>query len=461
MLGYKNSKLLKTTVFFNKKNIMRIGIFGVAVSMAVLFSANSMRTYALGDIGSYSLISESAVTGGQGGNNDSNFLASISQDGSTVVFESTATDLVASDTNGKKDIFYRKASGGAIKRASISSSGIEGDKDSTLDAISSTGRYIAYTSTSTTLEGGLNPYNQYHHYVYDTKTEENTHLPYVYSSAPRGISDDGRFIAMTLQPALRDINGVQINASRISLYDRKLDTWTRLDSPVAGGEQHQASKIPSMNCDGSFVVYESGLTNITGETDSNGPVQDIILVDLRHGLGLKNITQQFNGYSSYADISCNGRYITFTSAATDIDTTTTGISPPATGNYSNQVYRYDRINETYALVSQTTAGQLMDNAGTGYSYSQHAIASDDGRVYFATKNSAYAQPQDFVRTRVRNIDAQTTHAIQDTGLQYFYITPLKRAVDSQGKSMVFRANRGDVIPTANNNKTQVFLGKLD
>lgn len=466
MFAYRNLKASKINVTFDRKNVIRIGILIMAISMAVLFSANSMRTYALGDIGSYSLISESAATNGQGGNNNATAHiggVSMSQDGSMVAFESAATDLVANDVNGKKDIFYRKTDGGGISRASISTTGAESDQDSLFGAVSATGRYIVYMTKATTLEAGTNPQGRWHMYMHDTKTNDNHLLPYVNTTniKPWAVSDDGRFVTVeSTIPDLRDAIGQFVTGTRLRVYDRSLDTWTRLDSPVSGGEQRNYySRNANANCDGSFVVFESQLSNITDETDQNGQGMDIILVDLRNGVKVKNITHEFNGDSYYPDVSCNGRYVTFLSTSTDIATTSTGAIPPSTGNQNRQMYRYDRINGDYDLVSQSTNGNLM--ALGGGSSPQFTTSDDNGLVYFQSRMNQLVQPQDFERTYVRNIKTETTSSVKDANLQYFFVTQVKRAVDSKGEKMIFVSGRSDIVPTANNGKGQIFLGKLD
>jgi hypothetical protein len=84
---------------------------------------------------------------------------SISADGRFVTFISSATNLVAGDTNDVADIFVRDtcagASGGctpSTQLVSVSTSGTPANGASTAAAISATGRYITFTSTATSLD---------------------------------------------------------------------------------------------------------------------------------------------------------------------------------------------------------------------------------------------------------------------------------------------------------------------
>ncbi len=88
-------------------------------------------------------VNSSAAEGNAGSHS-----ASISADGRYVAFESTATNLVPGDTNGRQDIFVRNRSSGATERVSISSSGVEGNRDSYSPSISADGRYVAFASNA-------------------------------------------------------------------------------------------------------------------------------------------------------------------------------------------------------------------------------------------------------------------------------------------------------------------------
>ena len=83
------------------------------------------------------------------GNEDSLHRRSVAMDGSS--FESTASNLVPGDTNAAADIFVADLFTGVIERVSVSSEGIQGDRDSYEPSISHDGRYVAFTSASRAL----------------------------------------------------------------------------------------------------------------------------------------------------------------------------------------------------------------------------------------------------------------------------------------------------------------------
>ena len=95
----------------------------------------------------------SAATDGSQGNGSS-FVPAISADGRYVAFYSDASNLVAGDTNGARDVFVRDLQTRETTRVSVSSSGAEANGDSFAPALSSDGRYVAFSSAATNLVDG-------------------------------------------------------------------------------------------------------------------------------------------------------------------------------------------------------------------------------------------------------------------------------------------------------------------
>ena len=75
----------------------------------------------------------------------------INADGNLAVFQSDATDLILSDTNGVTDIFLRDINTSATSRLSEDANGTEVTGASTLPSISSDGQYVTFESQSAQL----------------------------------------------------------------------------------------------------------------------------------------------------------------------------------------------------------------------------------------------------------------------------------------------------------------------
>lgn len=84
------------------------------------------------------------VSGTEG--NGISYNPAVSADGRYVAFESKADNLVADDTNLRRDVFVFDHQTGAIERLSVTSDGIQGDDDSRNPIVSADGRYVAFSS---------------------------------------------------------------------------------------------------------------------------------------------------------------------------------------------------------------------------------------------------------------------------------------------------------------------------
>lgn len=86
--------------------------------------------------------------------------SSISEDGTKVVFDSYANNLIPGDTNNGSDIFLHDLSSGEIARISVNSSDAEANQSSNLPVISGDGRYVAFESFASNLVANDNNGNK-------------------------------------------------------------------------------------------------------------------------------------------------------------------------------------------------------------------------------------------------------------------------------------------------------------
>ena len=83
--------------------------------------------------------------------NSSSFDPSLSANGRWVAFQWFATNLVAGDTNGDRDIFVHDLTTGETVRVSVNSAGIQGNSESFFASLSAKGRVVAFTSDASNL----------------------------------------------------------------------------------------------------------------------------------------------------------------------------------------------------------------------------------------------------------------------------------------------------------------------
>jgi len=80
--------------------------------------------------------------------------AAISADGSCVVFDSTATNLVVGDSNGFADVFVRELASGTTLRVSLAGAATQSNHVSESPSISADGRYVAFESYASNFDPG-------------------------------------------------------------------------------------------------------------------------------------------------------------------------------------------------------------------------------------------------------------------------------------------------------------------
>jgi hypothetical protein len=138
------------------------------------------------------------------------------------------------------------------------------------------------------------------------------------SGAPE-LTTDGRYVvfessATNLVPG--DTNGV----SDVFVKDHWTDAVERVSVNLVGTQGNGPSTDPAITDDGRYVVFTTEATNLVAG-DTNGAT-DVILYDREQGAPTLMSTDAAgvigNGASSQPDISEDGRLVAFTSAATNL-----------------------------------------------------------------------------------------------------------------------------------------------
>jgi len=207
------------------------------------------------------------------GNGDSS-VAAISGDKRFVVFESLASNLVSGDTNGKWDIFVHNLNTGTTERVSLNSSEAETDGHSYDPSISADGCYVAFVSDATNLVAGdTNGWEDI--FVRDQQSGETRRVSVNsggvqgnYSSYHPSISADGRYVAF-YSFADNLVEGDTNGTWDIFVHDRTTGVTKRVSVDSGGVEANGSSYFPAISADGRFVAFESAATNlVAGDTNS-------------------------------------------------------------------------------------------------------------------------------------------------------------------------------------------------
>ena len=178
-----------------------------------------------------------------------------------------------------------------------------------------------------------------------------------------------------------------IGGNQLYLFDRQtggLELISRQGAADGGAPANDSSFSPSISADGRFVAFRSEATNLIpgGGPDVNGPGvagQDIFVLDRQTG-ALELISRQdaadggaqTNGRSFDARISANGRFVAFSSEATNL---IPGGGPDVNGSLPD-VFVFDRQTGGLELVSRQSDA---DGAAQSSERSRNPSISADGR----------------------------------------------------------------------------------
>jgi Tol biopolymer transport system component len=319
----------------------------------------------------------SVSTGGAQGDQRS-FQPCVSADGRFVAFNSDADNLVPSDNNGTADVFFRDQQAGTTTRVNVGWNGAQSSVQSATVAMSSDGRYVAFDSPDPLVQGDTN--SDFDVFVRDLQAGTIARAS-LGSSAAQGngpsssasLSADGRNVAF-LSSASNLVSGDTNGAQDIFVRNLQAATTTRVSVATGGAQANGNSDSPNISPDGRYVAFTSAATNLV-PGDTNGTT-DIFVRDLQTGTTSRESVDsnglQANGSSSAPAISRGGRFVVFVSAATNL--------VPGDTNAVSDVFLRDRLTGRTSRVSVNTAGTQGDQASEVYSYYGPPSVSTDGRL---------------------------------------------------------------------------------
>ena len=360
---------------------------------------------------------ERVSTGAMGvqGNNGS-YAASISADGRFVAFISQATNLVSNDTNGKEDIFVHDRQMGTIRRVSMSTWGLQlpggnqTNDHSQSVAMSADGRYVAVQSFATNFVPD-DTNNRGDIFRIDLQTLAAIRVSMSTAGAqangtswgPMAISADGRIVAF-LSEASNLVPGDTNGVTDVFVRNIQTGTTTRVSVGPNGVEGNNHAFQPSISADGRFVAFTSEATNL----DAGG--QGVFVHDRQAGVtsALAIVPGPLKGpQEGPADVVISGdaHYVCFAQP-----NTLTGVT---------EMFVLDRQTRTRAKVSVSTNGDVANDG------SSSCAINDDGTVVAFQSHATNLVPGDtnlvsdiFVRAMPDNAKNTATMTLDKTALTF-------------------------------------------
>lgn len=273
------------------------------------------------------------------------------------------------------------------------------------------------------------------------------------ASFAEAISADGRYVVFTSQAT--NFAPTSNGEANVFVHDRRTEETSLVSVSSEGVEGNKLSSWAGISADGRYVAFSSFATNLVpGDMNTVGDVflHDRLLRTTRL-VSESSAHQQANSYSLAPSLSADGRYVAFKSFADNL--------VPADINSSSDVFIRDTLMETTQLVSVSLSGS------PGNADSATPIISADGSLIVFDSFASDLVPNDinkvgdvFIRdlalattTRV-SVSTDGTQSNHGSGGQGFLITSV---ISASGQFVAFTSKAANLVPDDTNEVDDVFV----
>src|SRR6266508_3480190 len=432
----------------------------------------------------YKLVSHLPGSTTTTGNAFSGGAASFSPDGRYVLFESLASNLAGSDSNGGSDLFLYDSLDFSVDLVSHNPASTTTTANGPTGAggafFSPDDRYLLFQSEASNLAGGdLNGGTDV--FLYNTQNSSVTLLSHA-SGQPSNTAN-AESVSLAFSPdshnllfASRATNllSSSINPNGdLNLFLFSIETQfpftagqTTLvshtgSSTTTSASNSSAVSVASFSPDGRYVLFDSRATNLGAVADTNG-APDLFLYDTQDGSidlvshipGSATTAGSGATFGAGAIFSPNGRYVLFKSDASNLVAND--------GNGSTDVFLYDTQDFSVDLVSHVP-GPTPTTGNGGSGVSTKTFSQDSRYVLFNSFSSDLAASDtngaddaflyDTLNGSVRLVSATAGGAAANG-------TSIATSFGPDGHSVVLRSdatNLGGITLADLNNAFDVFL----
>jgi hypothetical protein len=309
---------------------------------------------------------------------------SINADGSVVAFDSAGSTLVPDDTNGDVDVFVRDRNTDSLERVSVRTDGRQGNGTSTRPALDASGNRVAFDSSATNLVPG-DTNQQLDVFVHD-RTQNRTQRVSVSSSEAQGNGSSnspsigGGFVSF-VSSSSNLVSGDTNNVEDIFVRNLATGTTERVSVSTTGEQGNSSTTAAGISAGGRYVAFSSFATNLV-PGDTNGAF-DVFIHDRQTGVtelvSVSSDEAQGNAMSVSPTVSKNGRFVAFYSDATNL--------VPGDTNGRSDVFVRDRVQGTTERVSvssdeEQSDGNTPEPGVRGFTASPPDITPDGRYVAF-------------------------------------------------------------------------------
>ena len=263
------------------------------------------------------------------------------------------------------------------------------------------------------------------------------------------VSADGRFVAFYSDAS--NLVAADTNRARdVFVHDRQTRETARISVDSSGAEANGDSFAPAISADGRFVVFSSAASNLVAG-DTNGD-DDIFLRDRQENTTTRVSValdgREANGGSYSPSISADGRRIAFVSDATNL--------VPDDTNTVRDVFVVDRQAATTMRASVNSAGDVQANVD-----SVTPVISGDGRFVAFTSFADNLVAEDLNESSdvfVRDLQTNTTtRASEYQGGFEADFDNFRPSISADGRFVAFDSDAANLAWGDTNDTFDVFV----
>jgi len=342
---------------------------------------------------------------------------------------------------------------GITTRVSVDSSGYQGNSYSRGASINADGRYVAFSSWASNLVTGITSPAGQNVFVHDRQTSQTAlvsvdsagNWKHGFSEFP-SISADGRYVAF--QSDANFLVPEDNNVYRdIFVHDRQTRQTTRVSVDSAGNAENSDSWYPSISADGRYVAFTSDASNLVpGDTNN---AADVFVHDRQTGQttreSIDSAGNQGTDTSIFPSISADGRYVAFHSIASNL--------VPGDTNNDYDVFLHDRqTGQTIRVSVDSTGNQVNGGTNPSISADGHYVAFDsDASNLVPGDTNGY--PDVFVHDRQTG---QTTRVSVDSAGYQGNFGSGNPSISADGRYVAFHSIASNLVP-GDTNTYDVFV----
>jgi TolB protein len=379
---------------------------------------------------------------------------SVSASGRYVAFSSRASNLVAADTNPRRDIFLRDAVTETTQLVSRGLDGVEANGHSFGPSISADGTVVAFISEAANLvEGDSNGLADV--FVRNLRTGQTLRISV--SSAGNEANDassdpstsaSGRFVAF-LSDASNLVGRDEAWGGDVFVHDLRTGDTRQVTIGVNGIDLKRGSYPPSISAHGRFVAFASGSPRLI-EADANR-ANDVFVRDLKRKrtrrVSLSSGEDEANDSSFAPTIAGDGRRVAFHSSASNLVPRNTKSRP--------HIFVRDLDASRTRRVSLASGGAAANRAG------QRPSISASGRYVAFVSRATNLARRDATRDRdvfVHDLSTRSTRWVSVGSNEMGRNTEsLAASISAHGRFVGFRSSASNLVPGDTNGVADVFV----